>query len=133
MSDLLLSWLSQEVGLPVEAVEKVRPRSGLTQLAPGACSTCPSTPTRAPAPLQDFANGYLWGQLFSHFNMQPDFDRFENKRTPDAMVCNYTRLQVSRHSASLLQPTEEQGRRVAPPRAQQRSNDGTLPVRRALD
>ncbi len=44
--------------------------------------------------VQDFANGFLWGRLFSHFQLQPDFDKFDDKRTPDAMVNNFTRLQV---------------------------------------
>lgn len=45
--------------------------------------------------LQAFANGYLWGQLFHRYNLQHDFERFENKRNPDSMVNNYTRLLVS--------------------------------------
>jgi len=42
---------------------------------------------------EDFANGYMFGQLLHHYNMQPDFDKFEDRRAPESMVNNYTRLQ----------------------------------------
>mmetsp|Transcript_35241 Transcript_35241/g.78424 ORF Transcript_35241/g.78424 Transcript_35241/m.78424 type:complete len:1824 (+) Transcript_35241:146-5617(+) len=63
MTDILKRWLADDVGLRVDAVEK------------------------------DFANGYLLGQLFHQHGMLPDFDKFEDNRTPDSMVNNYTRLQ----------------------------------------
>ena len=43
---------------------------------------------------QDFANGCAFGQLLHHHGMQPDFDKFVDTRHPDAMVNNFTRLQV---------------------------------------
>ncbi|KAL6765964.1 protein associated with central pair microtubule complex [Haematococcus lacustris] len=63
MSDILKSWLNEELGLTVENVER------------------------------DFASGYLWALLFQRFGMQPSVDKFEDRRMPDAMVNNYTRLQ----------------------------------------
>jgi hypothetical protein len=33
------------------------------------------------------------------YSMQPDFDKFECKRSPDAMVNNYTRLQARERNA----------------------------------
>ena len=44
--------------------------------------------------MQHFANGYWLGEMLSKLNLQPDFDRFEDRRTPDAMLKNYARLQV---------------------------------------
>lgn len=44
--------------------------------------------------MQDFASGYTFGQLLYSFNLQPDFEHFDPKRTPDAMINNFTRLQV---------------------------------------
>jgi hypothetical protein len=43
---------------------------------------------------QDFSTGYMFGQLFYSFNLQPDFEQFEPKRTPDGMINNFSRLQV---------------------------------------
>ncbi|KAG2448325.1 hypothetical protein HYH02_006909 [Chlamydomonas schloesseri] len=64
MSELLRKWLADELGLPVtDNLE------------------------------QDFASGYLFAQLFSKYNLQPDLDHFDTKRMPDAMINNYTRLQ----------------------------------------
>lgn len=36
----------------------------------------------------------MFGQLLEHYSMQPDFDKFDVKRTPDAMINNFTRLQA---------------------------------------
>lgn len=36
----------------------------------------------------------MFGQLFSKLNLQPDVEHFDPKRMPDAMINNYTRLQV---------------------------------------
>lgn len=44
--------------------------------------------------MQHFANGYWLGEMLSKLNLQPDFDHFEDRRTPDAMLKNYARLQV---------------------------------------
>lgn len=46
------------------------------------------------SPAQDFASGYKFGQLLHFFQLQPDFDNFQATRSPDAMINNYTRLQV---------------------------------------
>ena len=50
---------------------------------------------------QDFASGYVFGELFNRFQMLPDFAKLEVKHTPDAMVNNYTRLKVRRHQSVL--------------------------------
>ncbi|GFR40940.1 hypothetical protein Agub_g1600 [Astrephomene gubernaculifera] len=64
MSDLLRTWLTEELGLPIsDNLER------------------------------DFASGYLFGQLFSKYNLQPDAEHFDAKRMPDSMINNYTRLQ----------------------------------------
>lgn len=55
--------------------------------------------------VQDFSNGYMFGQLFHSFNMQPDFAKFEAKKLPDAMINNFTRLQVRRRPARTRLPT----------------------------
>lgn len=53
---------------------------------------------------QDFASGFMFGQLMQTYGMQPDFEKFDPKRSPDAMVNNYTRLQASTmHSYTLMQ------------------------------
>ena len=44
--------------------------------------------------MQHFANGYWLGEMLSKLNLQPDFHRFEDRRTPDVMLKNYARLQV---------------------------------------
>ena len=44
--------------------------------------------------MQHFANGYWLGEMLSKLNLQPDFDRFEDRRTPEVMLKNYARLQV---------------------------------------
>jgi hypothetical protein len=44
--------------------------------------------------LQEFSNGYALGRLFHNLNLQPDFDKFTQKSTPDANINNFTRLQV---------------------------------------
>ncbi|KAG2499886.1 hypothetical protein HYH03_002175 [Edaphochlamys debaryana] len=64
MSDLLRKWLVEELGLPVSANLE-----------------------------QDFASGFLFGQLFSKYNLQPDVERFDSRKMPDAMINNFTRLQ----------------------------------------
>lgn len=63
MSDILKRWLEDDVGLAVNSFEK------------------------------DFASGYLFGQLFSRYNLQPDVGQFDAKRMPDTMISNFTRLQ----------------------------------------
>ncbi|KXZ56759.1 hypothetical protein GPECTOR_1g684 [Gonium pectorale] len=64
MSDLLRTWLTEELGLPIsDSLER------------------------------DFASGYLFGQLFSKYNLQPDVEQFDGRGMPDAMINNYTRLQ----------------------------------------
>ncbi|KAG1668074.1 hypothetical protein FOA52_010484 [Chlamydomonas sp. UWO 241] len=66
MSDILKAWLGEEVGLEAYNIE------------------------------QDFASGFMFGQVMQKYGMQPDFEKFEGgQRTPDAMVNNYTRLQAS--------------------------------------
>eukprot|EP00798_Chlamydomonas_sp_ICE-L_P002728 gene2728-12601_t len=65
MSDMLRNWLAQDVGLEVQNFE------------------------------QEFATGYVFGELLSRYNMLPDFDKFDPRGTPDAMINNYTRLQPS--------------------------------------
>eukprot|EP00899_Mesostigma_viride_P005423 jgi/Mesvir1/14882/Mv25026-RA.1 len=64
MSDLLKKWLRDDIGLPwlVGSFE------------------------------QDFASGYAFGDILHRCNLQPDFDDFINKNSPDAMINNYTRL-----------------------------------------
>ena len=44
--------------------------------------------------LQHFATGYHLGEVLNKLNLQPDFDYFEDRRTPDAMLKNFARLQV---------------------------------------
>lgn len=66
----------------------------------GACTTATSHervshPVALCDLLQDFASGFAFGQVMQTYGVQPDFERFEYKRTPDAMVNNYTRLQAS--------------------------------------
>lgn len=43
---------------------------------------------------QDFANGFLFGKLLYHYNLQPDLASFIDKGKPDAVIKNYVRLQV---------------------------------------
>ncbi|GLC51118.1 hypothetical protein PLESTB_000467700 [Pleodorina starrii] len=64
MSDLLRTWLVEELGLPIsDNLER------------------------------DFASGYLFGQLLNKYNLQPDVEHFDSKRMPDSIINNYTRLQ----------------------------------------
>eukprot|EP00983_Pelagomonas_calceolata_P074489 1152579-Pelagomonas_calceolata.AAC.6 len=70
MSDIIRHWLEESGLAPTKAIE------------------------------EDFANGYMFGQLLHHYNMQPDFDKFEDRRAPESMVNNYTRLQV--HHACII-------------------------------
>lgn len=58
---------------------------------------------------QDFSSGYEFGRVFAAFNMQPDFDKFVAARFPDAMVNNYTRLQVCVTSLVLLRVLSSSG------------------------
>jgi hypothetical protein len=44
---------------------------------------------------QDLASGYVLGEIFYRCQMQPDFDKFVDRTHPDAMINNFTRLQVS--------------------------------------
>ena len=41
---------------------------------------------------EDFANGYLLGELLYKFNQQPDFDMFFNKDTRNYHLNNFSRL-----------------------------------------
>ncbi len=116
MSDVLLSWVAKEAGLRVDpssvAQVRVRPypliktaraaRRGARQgsnasetlFSSSLCRVWGPPPRARPPFAQDFANGFLWGQLLGALHMQPDADKFENRNTPDAMIGNYTRLQV---------------------------------------
>lgn len=85
-SDILKSWLVEEVGLKLQSVEKVSVLGGKATLEGPLDNLFPRA--------QDFANGVYFGQLLHHYGMQPDFDKFVDTRHPDAMVNNYTRLQV---------------------------------------
>ena len=42
-----------------------------------------------------FASGYAFGELLSKFNLQNDFKHFEDSDNPDAMINNFTRLQLT--------------------------------------
>ena len=42
-----------------------------------------------------FASGYGLGELLSRMAMQPDFHEFQDKTTPEAMVANFSRLQMT--------------------------------------
>ncbi|KAF5829801.1 hypothetical protein DUNSADRAFT_15464, partial [Dunaliella salina] len=68
MSDIIRSWLEESGLNPTKSIE------------------------------EDFANGYMFGQLLHRYNLQPDFDKFEDRRAPESMVNNYTRLQVLFHA-----------------------------------
>lgn len=65
MSSLLLAWLNDEVGIspPVTSFEN------------------------------DFASGYLFGQLFHRHNQQADFKAFVNNDKADSKINNFTRLE----------------------------------------
>ena len=93
MTQLLRKWLVEEVGSPdagpsLEQVSHDGPAMAYRCLRIGAehRNNIPS--------MQHFANGYWLGEMLSKLNLQPDFDRFEDRRTPDAMLKNYARLQV---------------------------------------
>jgi hypothetical protein len=53
---------------------------------------------------QDFASGYLFGQLFDSLGLQPDFGAFVNKGKPDACLANHTRLQVRLRGSQVQRP-----------------------------
>eukprot|EP00955_Chlamydomonas_euryale_P065098 359155-Chlamydomonas_euryale.AAC.2 len=100
MSDILKAWLAEEVGLQLYNVEQVcwnvcctlvEGRELTASIA--SCVCCCSTWHARPR-TQDFASGFAFGKVMQTYGMQPDFDKFEMKRSPDAMVNNYTRLQV---------------------------------------
>ena len=42
-----------------------------------------------------FSSGYAFGELLHHFNLQPDFESFDDSGTPDAKINNFTRLQLT--------------------------------------
>jgi len=67
MSDLLRRWLREEIGVtsPTDNFE------------------------------QDFASGFVFGEIFHKCNLQPDFHLFVDRTHPDAMINNFTRLQPS--------------------------------------
>ena len=44
---------------------------------------------------QVFANGYYLGELLNCWNLQPDFDEFQQSEQPTASVANFKRLQAS--------------------------------------
>ena len=105
-SDILKTWLVEEVGLSLQNVEKVRALWPVSKGRPGS---------QASLHAQDFANGCLFGQLLHHYGMQPDFDKFVDTRHPDAMVNNYTRLQVrAKGSRSEDRGSEHRGSRFLP-------------------
>ena len=64
--DLLSQWLKEEVGMKVLGT------------------------------IEDhFSSGYAFGELLSKFNLQNDFKHFEDSDSPDAMINNFTRLQLT--------------------------------------
>jgi len=67
MSQLILNWLNDEVGLsrPIESLEN------------------------------DFKDGYLLGELMNIFNQQDDFDKFLTKGNPDAKINNFCLLEIT--------------------------------------
>jgi adenylate kinase family enzyme len=67
MSDLLKQWLNEEIGLSENVVDFE----------------------------QDFANGYLLGELLYRFNQQAQFENFINKPTADAKISNWCLLEPS--------------------------------------
>ncbi|QDZ23339.1 hypothetical protein A3770_10p58570 [Chloropicon primus] len=64
--DLLSQWLQDEVGMKIVGTLESR-----------------------------FASGYAFGELLSKFNLQNDFVHFEDSDSPDAMINNFTRLQLT--------------------------------------
>ena len=66
--DLLSQWLKEELGMKI-----------------------PSTSTIE----EHFASGYAFGELLNKFNLQNDFKHFEDSDNPDAMINNFTRLQLT--------------------------------------
>ena len=93
MTQLLRKWLVEEVGSPdagpsLEQVSHDGPAVAYRCLRIGAEHRC-----HIPS-MQHFANGFWLGEMLSKLNLQPDFDRFEDRRTPDAMLKNFARLQV---------------------------------------
>lgn len=97
---LLREWLE---GAGVQAggsLEQVRP-------AAPRCRCCKRPSLRATHTLgsclpprrsphaQEFANGYLLGQLLHCLGLQPDVSGFANSARPDACLANYAQLQVS--------------------------------------
>mmetsp|Transcript_7745 Transcript_7745/g.17947 ORF Transcript_7745/g.17947 Transcript_7745/m.17947 type:complete len:1887 (-) Transcript_7745:58-5718(-) len=50
---------------------------------------------------EDFANGYLFGELLAKYGVLKDFDKFVNRSTPEAKINNFTRLQPCIRSLNL--------------------------------
>eukprot|EP00891_Asterochloris_glomerata_P006276 jgi/Astpho2/6276/Aster-x1364 len=75
MTQLLRKWLVEEVGSPDAGPSLEQNTENLNSF------------------MQHFANGYWLGEMLSKLDLQPDFDHFEDRRTPDAMLKNYARLQ----------------------------------------
>ena len=55
--------------------------------------------------LQSFASGFLFGEVLARCNLQPDFEQFADKNTPDARINNFTRLQVRATTSRLALPS----------------------------
>jgi hypothetical protein len=65
MSNLLLEWLNNDVGLSVEVFQFG----------------------------ESFRNGYLLGEILARYNQQEDFSRFVDKEAPMASLNNFQRLE----------------------------------------
>ena len=65
MSELLLNWLNNEVGLSTNVANFEK----------------------------DFSNGYLFGEVLHKFRQQDDFDHFDNRSTYEAKLANFKRIE----------------------------------------
>lgn len=97
MTHLLQSWVLQETGIQLSDLSQVI-------LLCSALSGAQDVVGLSGAPcvgLQDFSTGYKIGQVLAKLNLQPDFNMFEQKPTPEAIINNFTRLQQTLKSLGI--------------------------------
>jgi hypothetical protein len=96
MSDVLLRWAVDEVGLatPINNAEEVRCQPAVCHVFQNdvAHAAMASRNYKNTCAFQDLATGFVLGELLHKLNLQPDFDKFDNSGTPDALINNFTRL-----------------------------------------
>ena len=98
MTELLQSWVLQETGIQLSDLAQVL----IFLLRVPSIIQQPVVLSRRPCDVvQEFSTGYKLGQVLAKLNLQPDFDMFQQKPSPEAMINNFTRLQPTLKSLGI--------------------------------